>query len=137
MSEAFTLDPRLAADTAPVAALALSDLLLMEDARFPWLIMVPRRFGMSELIDLDQMDRAMLFDEIVKVSGALKAVTACDKLNVAALGNQVRQLHVHVIARFVGDPAWAGPVWGSGTAVAYETDVRDRLIRDIKNALPD
>ncbi len=135
MPEAFTLDPRLAADSTAVAALGLCDLRLMNDARFAWLLLVPRRPGMAEIIDMEKPDRARLFEEIVKVMGALKTATGCDKLNVAALGNQVRQLHVHVIARFTGDAAWPGPVWGAGSAVAYDAAARDRLIADLSGAL--
>lgn len=123
----FALHPQLKADTSPVLQLGLSDLLLMNDARFPWLILVPRRADMTEIIDLAPADRDALFGEIVSVSEALRSATACDKLNVAALGNQTPQLHVHVIARFRGDAAWPGPVWGKGTAVAYDDAARDRL----------
>ena len=130
------MNPQLAADSVPVTSLALSDLRLMNDARFAWLLLVPRRADMAEIIDLEKADRARLFEEIVTVSTALKAATACDKLNVAALGNSVRQLHVHIIARFHGDAAWPGPVWGSGAAVAYDAAARDRLAGQILAALP-
>ncbi|HET7714300.1 MAG TPA: HIT family protein [Bauldia sp.] len=132
----FLLDPKLEADTVPVADLALSALRLANDARFPWLILVPRRADVSEIIDLADMDRAILFDEIVLVSRILKTVTGCHKLNVAALGNQVRQLHVHVIARLTDDPAWPRPVWGSGEAIAYEPARRDRLIAKVRESFP-
>ena len=135
MPEAFTLDPRLAADSVPVASLDLSDLRLMKDARFPWLLLIPRQAGMAEIIDMEKPDRARLFEEIVAVMTALKAATGCDKLNVAALGNQVRQLHVHVIGRFTGDAAWPRPVWGTGAAVAYDQATRDRLIANLAAAL--
>jgi diadenosine tetraphosphate (Ap4A) HIT family hydrolase len=131
----FILDPRLDADSVPVAGLGLSDLRLKKDARFPWLILVPRRPEAAEIIDLAGDDRAALFGEIATVSAALKAITASDKLNVAALGNMVRQLHVHVIARFTTDAAWPNPVWGSGKAVAYEPAERDRLIARLRSAL--
>jgi diadenosine tetraphosphate (Ap4A) HIT family hydrolase len=137
MEDSFTLHERLASECDPVASLWLSELLLMKDARFPWLLLVPRRPEIAEIIDLAAVDRAILFDEIVMVSEVLKAVTGCDKLNVAALGNQVRQLHVHVIARFITDAAWPAPVWGVGEAIGYEADVRDRLIGEIRDALPD
>jgi diadenosine tetraphosphate (Ap4A) HIT family hydrolase len=91
---------------------------------------------MAEIIDLDAMDRAVLLDEIVLVSEALRSATRCHKLNVAALGNQVRQLHVHVIARFEADAAWPRPVWGVGEAVAYEPAARDRLITALRENLP-
>jgi diadenosine tetraphosphate (Ap4A) HIT family hydrolase len=132
----FVLDPRLEADSVPVAELALSTLRLMNDARFPWLLLVPQRPGMVEIIDLKDMDRALLFDEIIIASNALKAVTDCGKLNVASLGNQVRQLHVHVVARFEGDAAWRRPVWGVGEPVAYRPATRDRLAAAIRAALP-
>lgn len=137
MIDSFTLHERLASECDPVASLWLSELLLMKDARFPWLVLVPRRPEIAEIIDLAAVDRAILFDEIVMVSELLKAVTGCDKLNVAALGNQVRQLHVHVIARFTSDAAWPAPVWGVGEAIGYEAEVRDRLIAEIRDALPD
>ena len=132
----FLLDPRLAADTTAVAELELCTLRLSKDARFPWLILVPKRAGMAEIIDLDAMDRAILLDEIVLVSEALRAATRCHKLNVAALGNQVRQLHIHVIARFEGDAAWPRPVWGAGEPVAYEAAARDRLVAALRETLP-
>ena len=111
MTPDFALDPRLDAETVPVADLGLSLLRLCSDARFPWLILVPQRPDIAEIVDLGDMDRAILFDEIVLVSRALRAATDCHKLNVAALGNAVRQLHVHVIARFTEDAAWPKPVW--------------------------
>lgn len=116
MSDAstFVLDPRLEGDSFPVLDLALASVRLMDDARFPWVILVPRRPGLAELIDLDDAARATLWGEIDAVSRALKALTGCDKLNVAALGNMVRQLHIHVIARFERDAAWPGAVWGAG-----------------------
>lgn len=131
----FVLDPTLETDTTPVGDLGLSALLLARDARFPWVILVPRRAGLVEIIDLAPTDRALLMDEISAVSEALRAATGCDKLNVAALGNQVRQLHVHVIARFHGDPAWPRPIWGSGAPVAYEAAARDRLVAQLRESL--
>jgi diadenosine tetraphosphate (Ap4A) HIT family hydrolase len=136
MSGAFILDLRLAVDSEPVLTLALSDVRLMNDARFPWLIMVPRRMGKVEIIDLDVADRALLMEEITAVSRALKAATGCHKLNVGALGNIVRQLHVHVVGRQTGDAAWPNPVWGVGKSVPYRPDERNRLIELIRTALP-
>lgn len=122
----FALDPRLAGDTVPLGDLALCRLLLMNDETYPWLVLVPRRAGLVELIDLPAADRHRLMDEIALVSEALTAVAKPTKLNVAALGNMVRQLHVHVIARFEGDAAWAGPVWGKVPARPYsESSARD------------
>ena len=115
----FRLDGRLAADTLPVARLPLCETRLMNDARFAWLILVPRRAGLSELFDLRATERVQLFEELERTAAALRAVAPCDKLNIGALGNSVRQLHVHVIARTAGDAAWPGPVWGHGTRQPY------------------
>jgi diadenosine tetraphosphate (Ap4A) HIT family hydrolase len=109
----FLLDPRLAADTIPVVELPLSAVRLMRDASYPWLVLVPRRAGLAEIVDLAAAERGELMAEIALASEALRAVAHCDKLNVAALGNVVRQLHVHVVARRTADPAWPKPVWGA------------------------
>ena len=120
MNTAWALDERLAQDSVPVGDLALSRVLLAKDANYPWLILVPRRAGVTEIIDLAEADQAQLLAEIVAASRALKAVAECDKLNVAALGNVVAQLHVHVIARRHSDPAWPKPVWGAAPPAVYE-----------------
>jgi diadenosine tetraphosphate (Ap4A) HIT family hydrolase len=116
----FVVDPQIDNDTYEIGRLDLSRVLLMNDARFPWLILVPERQGSAELIDLSTADQTQLWAEITQASTALKEVYAPDKLNVAALGNMVRQLHVHVIARFTSDAAWPKPVWGSGQPIPYE-----------------
>lgn len=108
----FALDPRLAADSHGVAELALSSLRLMDDSQYPWLILVPRVAGARELIDLDPAQRRQLGAETDQAARLLRQAFAPFKLNVAALGNVVEQLHVHVIARFRDDPAWPAPVWG-------------------------
>lgn len=131
----WTLDPQLARDTLAVGDLALSRLLLNQDANYPWLILVPRRPAASEIIDLDAGDRARLLDEISQVSQALKTITACYKLNVAALGNVVAQLHVHIIARFKSDAAWPQPVWGKIPSKDYNPADRDRLCRALASGL--
>jgi len=131
----FLLDPQLDADTRPVAELSLCTLRLMDDARFPWLILIPRKAGLADLIDLEGEARSKLTQEIDQVSAALKAVTGCDKLNVAALGNMVRQLHIHVIARFEGDPAWPGPVWGVGERQPYDRASAASLIERLRAEL--
>ena len=120
MGNDFVLDARLAADTLPLGDLALSRVLLMNDARYPWIVLVPRRADLSELLDLSEGERAMLMEEAMAAGRALRAVAPCDKLNVGALGNIVRQLHLHVVSRVEGDPAWPGPVWGSGAAKPYD-----------------
>lgn len=126
----FELDPRLGNDTRPVQSLGLCDVLLMNDARFAWLILVPRRAQLSEIDDLSLDAQAMLWREVHVASQALRDVVPCDKLNIGALGNIVRQLHVHVVARREGDAAWPGPVWGSGKAEPYAADaLNERLER--------
>ena len=92
---------------------------MMNDSRWPWLILVPRRANLVELIDLEAADRARLIEEMARTADWLKAHTRAEKINLGALGNIVRQLHVHVVARSTGDPAWPGPVWGFGVAVRY------------------
>jgi len=124
----FVLDPRLDADTQLVTSLALCDVRLMRDARFPWLILVPRRAGLVEMLDLPSELQQMLWQEIHQTAAALRTTVPCDKLNIGALGNIVRQLHVHVIARREGDAAWPGPVWGYGRAEPYtDNNLRSRL----------
>jgi diadenosine tetraphosphate (Ap4A) HIT family hydrolase len=132
----FVTDERLAKDSSLLRQLVISDLRLMEDARFPWLLLVPRREGATELIDLPRADQTLLLAEIETVSRALKSVTQCDKLNVAAIGNVVPQLHIHIVARFRSDAAWPRPVWGFGQAVAYGAEQRDKLVSRLTAALP-
>lgn len=131
----FALDPRLAADTFPVTSLPLCDVLLMNDARYPWLILVPRRAGLVEITDLDPGAQATLWRETNRASAALRALVPCDKLNLGALGNIVRQLHVHLVARREGDAAWPGPVWGNGKAERYEPIARDHLIEHLRQTV--
>jgi diadenosine tetraphosphate (Ap4A) HIT family hydrolase len=131
----FTLDPQLDADTIAIGDLPLCRVLLNDDANYPWLILVPRRPGLTELIDLGEADRATLMREIAQVSAALKVHTGCDKLNVAALGNVVAQLHVHIIARFRTDAAWPNPVWGTAKRFPHEKAARETLIAALRGAL--
>jgi len=135
MSETgWSLHPQLRDDTVPVCDLALSRLLAMNDVDFPWLILVPRRAGVSEIIDLGT-EQSLLMNELSLVSRALKQETRCDKLNVAAIGNIVPQLHIHIVARRKDDPLWPKPVWGAAARRACEpaalqrfaTAVRDRV----------
>jgi diadenosine tetraphosphate (Ap4A) HIT family hydrolase len=131
----FALDPRLAADTHAIGALPFSELLLMDDARFPWVILVPRIAGARELIDLDEGDQRLLLGEIDRVARVVDSLFHPDKLNIAALGNVVAQLHVHVIARFASDAAWPNPVWGRGERVAYADRDRAARIAALRTAL--
>jgi diadenosine tetraphosphate (Ap4A) HIT family hydrolase len=131
----FTLDPRIAADTLPVTRLALCEVRLMRDANYPWLILVPARPDLIEILDLDEADRRTLMDEIAAAATALRAAVACDKLNIAALGNSVSQLHVHVIARTIGDAAWPRPVWGAVPARAYPAGAAEALVASLAACL--
>ena len=124
----FQLDPRLEADAVFVDDWPLCRVLLMNDARYPWLILVPRRDALVEITDLPPADRAVLMEEIARAGEILRAMPEVAKLNIGALGNVVRQLHVHVIARRPGDPAGAGPVWGHGSAVPYQPNAQDDLV---------
>ena len=137
MPDSFTLDPRLASDTAPLGSLALSRMLLMDERRFPWVILVPRRNGLVELFDLPSEDRRTLIEETAAVASALKRATGLEKINIGALGNVVRQLHVHVVARKTGDPAWPNPVWGfAPPRQSYPPAERDALILKLARELP-
>ena len=133
--EPFVLHPRLAGDTFEIGRLDLSRVLLMNDARYPWLILVPERGGLVELIDLNASEHHKMADEIRTVSIAMRELFRPDKLNVAALGNMVPQLHVHVIARFRSDDAWPRPVWGGLPAPPYEAAQAVKRVNDIRAAL--
>ncbi len=129
----FQLHPRLAADTAFAADWPLCRLLLMNDARFPWLILVPRRPGMIEIADLGEEDRALLLEELLRAGEAVRQFPNVAKLNIGALGNLVPQLHIHVVGRHAGDPAWPGPVWGFGTAEPYEPAEREAILAAVRS----
>jgi len=131
--ERYELHPHLAAETHPLAALALCDLRLMDDANYPWLVLVPRVPVARELVDLDAAQRHLLTDEIDLAGHLLRDAFRPYKLNVAALGNLVPQLHVHVIARYEHDPAWPSPVWGRVAARPYTPELlveRIALLRE-------
>lgn len=131
----FALHERLAADTLPVGRLRLCRVLLMNDATYPWLILVPEVADLREIFELEAADRALLMEEIALVSRALADAFRPDKINVAALGNLVPQLHVHVVARFRGDPAWPAPIWGRDTPHAYAPGEAEEFGRRIAAAL--
>ena len=117
---AWSLHPQLKQDTIDIGDLPLSKVLVIKDANYPWLMLVPRRPDKVEIIDLDEVEQAQLMAEVSRVGRALKDITKCDKLNVAALGNMVPQLHVHVIARRTSDAAWPRPVWGVVPPLAHD-----------------
>lgn len=131
MTDGFSLASRLEADSVFLTDWPLCQLRLMDDARFPWLILVPRRPELEEWTELNAEDSALLSEEIGKTGRILAQMFAPAKLNVGALGNIVRQMHVHVIARFESDAAWPGPVWGQGTRIPYQPAARDRLCTDL------
>jgi diadenosine tetraphosphate (Ap4A) HIT family hydrolase len=135
MDTPFELHPRLAADCTLVCDLPLCRLLLMDDATYPWCILVPRRAGMREIHELTEADQAMLLREVARLSTAMQAVFAADKMNVAALGNVVPQLHVHVIARRVDDAAWPRPVWGAAPRRPYAEAEREAVTARLRSAL--
>ena len=132
---AFALDPQLERDTAMVGDLPLSRVLLMNDAGFPWLIAVPRHAGAVEIFDLGTAERAQLMGELALLAQLLKDLTGCDKINIAAIGNVVSQLHVHIVARRRDDPLWPRPVWGAQPPRPYEAAERDRLIEAIRRKI--
>ena len=131
----FVLHPRLQADTAAVADLAVCTVRLMNDARWPWLILVPQRTDLRELHALPQAERAAVMEEIALASRVLERLHQPDKLNVGALGNLVPQLHIHVVGRFQNDPAWPGPVWGSGPARPYGAADLAQAVARLRGAL--
>lgn len=132
----FELNPRLSQDTLFITNLKLSQLLLMNDKRFPWLILVPRKVEISEIYELSDTDQTTLFSEIVAISQLLKTLQKSDKLNIAALGNVVPQLHIHIIARHKQDVAWPAPVWNFQQPVPYPATDSQTFIERIKLAIP-
>ena len=132
---AFSLHPRLAADTLPIGELALCQIVLMNDARFPWIILVPRRPELREIIDLAPEDQATLLAEIAAVSRVLQRLIEPQKLNVAAIGNVVAQLHIHIVARFEDDAAWPAPVWGYGVREPYDENESSGFIALLQREL--
>ena len=134
-SDDWSLHPQLVKDTVELGDLALSRVLIIKDAHYPWVILVPRQQGVSEIIDLRPDDQTRLMGEITRTGAALKEITACDKLNIAALGNVVPQLHVHVIARSKSDAAWPHPVWGKHKPKLYDGRTLDRFAALLGRAL--
>lgn len=131
----WSLHSRLEKDTMSVGDLPLSRVLAVIDANFPWVLLVPRRAGASEIIDLAEPEQAQLMIEIARVARALKSITVCDKLNVAAIGNVVPQLHIHVVARRVGDAAWPKPVWGAVPAKPYAAGELEPFITALRDTI--
>lgn len=131
----FTLDPRLARDTILLTRLGLCELRLMQDCRWPWILLVPQRDDIVEIFDMTPLDQTMLTFETGITAKALKQASGCEKINVGALGNQVPQFHLHIIARNPGDPAWPGPAWGHGQAESWKEADRAAFIKRLLGAL--
>lgn len=131
----FTLDERLERDSELVTVLGLCQLRLMKDSRWPWLMLVPQRDGLTEIFELTPLDQTLLTFETNAVAAALKEATGARKINVGALGNIVSQLHVHIVARTEGDPNWPGPIWGHGSAVPYASGASQELLKKLIEAL--
>ncbi|MEP1932298.1 MAG: HIT family protein [Roseibium sp.] len=133
----FSLNARLEGDSLAVFDLPLCTVRLLKDANYTWLLLIPRKADMVEIIDLDEGDQLQLMREIAAASRVLRSVTKCEKLNVGALGNQVSQLHVHVIARFRDDAAWPNPIWGAVPPQPYDNPTADHLITRLNEAFAD
>lgn len=131
----FDLNPRIIADTVPVTDWPLCRVLLMNDSTYPWLLLVPRRTGVVELTDLAPEDQHTLLDEIARASTALRRAMSPHRINIAALGNVVAQLHVHVIARNTDDPSWPKPVWGAVPAVPYTPEALEQRLAALRAVL--
>ena len=140
MAERFQLDPAFEATSIALGGLALCEARLQNDARYPWIVLIPRSPNAREIEDLHPLNRARLMDEIVHAGRAVRAVgqalgLAVEKLNVGALGNVTPQLHVHVVGRRAGDPAWPGPVWGQGEAVRFPPEQLAAAVAAAKKGL--
>ena len=136
----FALDPAFAAGSIALGELPLCHVRLQTDARWPWLILIPRGVGLREIEDLSAADRARLIEESVLAGQAVRAMGAAldrpvGKLNLGALGNVTAQLHVHLVGRWAGDAAWPGPVWGVGTRIAYAHADLETAIRAARRGL--
>lgn len=131
----FVLDARLEKDSELVTHLGLCQLRLLKDARWPWLMLVPQRADMVEVFELAPLDQAMLTFETNLVAAALKTVTKAKKINIGAIGNVVSQLHVHVVARHEGDENWPRPIWGHGSATAWDDKEKTSFLQSLSEAL--
>jgi diadenosine tetraphosphate (Ap4A) HIT family hydrolase len=131
----WSLHPRLKEDTIDIGDLPLCRVLVIKDAQYPWLLLVPRRPEIVEIIDLNEVEQAQLMTEVSRVARALKEITKCEKLNIAALGNMVPQLHVHIIARRLSDAAWPRPVWGVMPPLAHDAEEVQRFISALRRKI--
>jgi diadenosine tetraphosphate (Ap4A) HIT family hydrolase len=131
----WALHPQLERDTVNLGDLPLCRALVIQDANYPWLLLVPRRNEVAEILDLDEVEQAQLMTETARVARALREITKCDKLNIAALGNVVPQLHVHIIARRKTDAAWPRPVWGAVPPVDHDPEELKQFISAIRKKI--
>ena len=131
----WSLHSQLTKDTIDIGDLPLCRVLVIKDANYPWLLLVPRREGAVEIIDLTEVEQAQLMTEVSRVARALKEVSRCDKLNIAALGNVVPQLHVHIIARRAGDAAWPRPVWGVMQPLPHDAEEVQTFISTLRRKI--
>ena len=127
----FQLHPQLEADTHLICRTEDCQILLMDDARFPWIVLVPEVADIRELYELKERQQQQAYQSILRISKSLAEYSNADKMNVAALGNQVPQLHIHIIARYETDAAWPGPVWGVGQAEPYRPDQLQQRLSDL------
>ncbi len=131
----FQLDPRLQKDCIVIGDFPLCRLLLMNDATYPWFILVPRRENSREIHRLSDADQQQLWRESAQLAQWMEQAFAFEKLNVAALGNVVSQLHLHHVGRSPSDPCWPGPVWGQRPPVAYTAAVSEKIVRQARSEL--
>jgi diadenosine tetraphosphate (Ap4A) HIT family hydrolase len=131
----WSLHTQLKQDTIDIGDLPLCRVLVIKDANYPWLLLVPRRDRAVEIIDLAEVEQAQLMTEVSRVARALKDITKCDKLNIAALGNMVPQLHVHIIARRIGDAAWPRPVWGVAPPLSHDAEEVQTFISALRRKI--
>ncbi len=131
----FELHPRLAADSHHITDFALCEVRLINDANYPWIVLIPRRDAIREIHELVDADQRLFLEELSSTSKRMQALFSADKMNVAALGNMVPQLHLHIVARFADDPAWPGAIWGATDTQPYTAQARAERIERIAAAL--
>ena len=131
----WQLEAQIERDTVQVGDLTLCSVRAINDATYPWLVLVPRKVGATEIIDLAEADRMQLMTEISTAATALKDITRCDKLNIGAIGNLVPQLHIHIVARRRDDPAWPKPVWGAAPAQPYAQHTLGAFVESVRETL--
>lgn len=135
MTVEFALHPQLEDDSHAVATLDLCEARLVDDARFPWVLLIPRRPDVVQILDLTEADQQTLWDEIRRVTARMNEIWQPDRVNLGSIGIVVPQLHVHLVARHEGDDAWPGPVWGTGEPQTYPADLLAERLGKLRGAL--